>query len=92
MRNYLNLLRYRENSEAGPHNFGDGLDGSATCADGSRPGQDLPSLVVLFGIIVVPLALVSVTLIIIKQILLGTWCSLCPPAAAMPNRGCPFDR
>lgn len=48
----------------------------------SRRWRTMPWLVVLFGIMIVPLGLVSVTFIVIQPILLGTWCSLCLVAAA----------
>jgi len=48
----------------------------------SRRWRTMPWLVVLFGIMIVPLGLVSITFIVIQPILLGTWCSLCLIAAA----------
>ncbi|MGE0653809.1 MAG: vitamin K epoxide reductase family protein [Alphaproteobacteria bacterium] len=53
-----------------------GLIGSA------RRWRTMPWLVVLFGILIVPLGVVSITFIVIQPILLGTWCSLCLIAAA----------
>jgi nucleoside-diphosphate-sugar epimerase/uncharacterized membrane protein len=53
-----------------------GLMGSA------RRWRTMPWLVVLFGIMIVPLGVVSITFIIIQPILLGTWCTLCLIAAA----------
>ncbi|MBU2533105.1 MAG: NAD-dependent epimerase/dehydratase family protein, partial [Alphaproteobacteria bacterium] len=44
--------------------------------------RTMPWLVVLFGILIVPLGVVSITFIIIQPILLGTWCTLCLIAAA----------
>lgn len=48
----------------------------------SRRWRTMPWLVVLFGIMIVPLGLVSITFIVIQPILLGTWCTLCLIAAA----------
>lgn len=48
----------------------------------SRRWRTMPWLVVLFGVMIVPLGLVSITFIVIQPILLGTWCSLCLIAAA----------
>ncbi len=48
----------------------------------SRRWRTMPWLVFLFGIMIVPLGLVSITFIVIQPILIGTWCSLCLLAAA----------
>jgi nucleoside-diphosphate-sugar epimerase len=53
-----------------------GLMGSA------RRWRTMPWLVVLFGIMIVPLGVVSITFIVIQPIVLGTWCTLCLIAAA----------
>jgi len=38
--------------------------------------------VTLFGILIVPLGIVSITFIVIQPIIIGTWCTLCLVAAA----------
>lgn len=48
----------------------------------NRRWRTMPWLVTLFGIMIVPLGIVSITFIIIQPILLGTWCTLCLIAAA----------
>lgn len=48
----------------------------------SRRWRTMPWLVMLFGIMIVPLGIVSITFIVIQPILLGTWCTLCLIAAA----------
>jgi nucleoside-diphosphate-sugar epimerase len=53
-----------------------GLIGSA------RRWRTMPWLVVLFGIMIVPLGVVSITFIVIQPIVIGTWCTLCLIAAA----------
>lgn len=53
-----------------------GLMGSA------RRWRTMPWLVVLFGIMIVPLGVVSITFIIIQPIVIGTWCTLCLIGAA----------
>ena len=53
-----------------------GLMGSA------RRWRTMPWLVILFGIMIVPLGVVSITFIIIQPIIIGTWCTLCLIAAA----------
>lgn len=44
--------------------------------------RTMPWLVMLFGFMIVPLGIVSITFIIIQPIILGTWCTLCLIAAA----------
>jgi nucleoside-diphosphate-sugar epimerase/uncharacterized membrane protein len=53
-----------------------GLIGSA------RRWRTMPWLVMLFGLMIVPLGVVSLTFIIIQPIIIGTWCTLCLIAAA----------
>ncbi|SEM68173.1 vitamin K epoxide reductase family protein [Nitrosomonas marina] len=48
----------------------------------SRRWRTMPWLVILFGIMIVPLGIVSIFFIIIQPILIGTWCTLCLIAAA----------
>lgn len=48
----------------------------------TRRWRTMPWLVLLFGLMIVPLGIVSITFIIIQPILLGTWCTLCLIAAA----------
>lgn len=51
-------------------------------AGSSRRWRTTPWLVVIFGIMIVPLGVISITFIVIQPILLGTWCTLCLIAAA----------
>jgi nucleoside-diphosphate-sugar epimerase/uncharacterized membrane protein len=44
--------------------------------------RTMPWLVTFFGILIVPLGIVSITFIIIQPIVIGTWCTLCLIAAA----------
>jgi nucleoside-diphosphate-sugar epimerase/uncharacterized membrane protein len=44
--------------------------------------RTMPWIVALFGFLIVPLGIVSITFIVIQPILLGTWCLLCLVAAA----------
>lgn len=53
-----------------------GIIGSA------RRWRTMPWLVILFGVMIVPLGIVSIFFIIIQPILIGTWCTLCLIAAA----------
>lgn len=48
----------------------------------NRRWRTMPWLVVLFGFMIVPLGIVSITFIIIQPIIIGTWCTLCLIGAA----------
>ena len=47
-----------------------------------RRWRTMPWLVMLFGIMIVPLGIISIFFIIIQPIVIGTWCTLCLIAAA----------
>lgn len=47
-----------------------------------RRWRTMPWLTLLFGLLIVPLGVVSIYFIIIQPIVIGTWCSLCLLAAA----------
>ncbi|MBS0653219.1 MAG: vitamin K epoxide reductase family protein [Verrucomicrobia bacterium] len=49
---------------------------------GSRRWHTMPWLVFSFGILVVPVGLVSIVLIILQPVAVGAWCSWCLAAAA----------
>ena len=49
----------------------------------SRRWRTMPWLVLIFGIMIVPLGVVSITFIIIQPIVIGTWCTVCLIAALM---------
>ncbi len=44
--------------------------------------RTMPWLVLLFGLMIAPLGVVSITFIVIQPIVIGTWCTLCLIAAA----------
>ena len=44
--------------------------------------RTMPWLVLLFGFLIAPLGIVSITFIVIQPIVIGTWCTLCLIAAA----------
>lgn len=48
----------------------------------SRRWRTMPWMVAMFGIVVVPLGVVSITFIVIQPIVIGTWCTLCLVTAA----------
>ena len=47
-----------------------------------RRWRTMPWLVLLFGLMIVPLGVVSIFFIVIQPIVIGTWCTLCLIAAA----------
>lgn len=47
-----------------------------------RRWRTMPWLVIVFGLMIAPLGVVSITFIIIQPIVIGTWCTLCLVAAA----------
>ncbi len=48
-----------------------------TCQGGARRWRTTPWMVIIFGILVVPLGLTSITLVILQPLVVGAWCSLC---------------
>lgn len=52
--------------------------------------RTMPWMVTFFGILVVPLGVVSIYFIVIQPILIGTWCTLCLAAAAAMLAMIPF--
>jgi len=47
-----------------------------------RRWRTMPWMVLLFGLMIAPLGVVSITFIVIQPIVIGTWCTLCLIAAA----------
>lgn len=47
-----------------------------------RRWRTMPWLVLLFGLMIAPLGVISITFIVIQPIMIGTWCTLCLIAAA----------
>src|SRR5690606_1349977 len=47
-----------------------------------RRWRTMPWLVFLFGLMIAPLGVVSITFIIIQPIVIGAWCTLCLIGAA----------
>ncbi len=44
---------------------------------GTSRWRTMPWMVLLFGILVVPLGIVSITLVILQPVMVGAWCTLC---------------
>ncbi len=60
-------------------------------AGSARRWRTMPWLVILFGILIVPMGVVSITFIIIQPIVLDTWCTLCLIAATAMLLQIPFS-
>ncbi|MGH8178315.1 MAG: NAD-dependent epimerase/dehydratase family protein [Steroidobacter sp.] len=57
----------------------------------ARRWRTMPWLVILFGLMIVPLGVISLLFIIIQPILIGAWCTLCLIAAAAMLIQIPFS-
>lgn len=57
----------------------------------TRRWRTMPWLVTLFGFLIVPLGVVSITFIIIQPIVIGTWCTLCLIGAAAMVMQIPYS-
>ncbi len=64
-------------SDAGLGSFAYTLEFIATCQGGKARWRTSPWGVFLFGILVIPVSLVSVILIILQPVVVGSWCFLC---------------
>lgn len=64
-------------SDAGLGAFAYTLEFLFTCQGGKARWRTSPWGVLIFGILVVPVSLVSVLLIILQPLAVGTWCTLC---------------
>lgn len=57
---------------------------------GKNRWRTAPWAVLIFGILVIPVSLVSVLLIILQPLAVGTWCTLCLATASCMLAGIPF--
>jgi hypothetical protein len=62
----------------------------AACIGGKNRWRTAPWAVLIFGILVIPVSLVSVLLIILQPLSVGTWCALCLCTASCMLIGIPF--
>lgn len=62
----------------------------ATCQGSQTRWRTAPWLVFVFGILVVPVSLVSAILIILQPLVVGTWCTLCLITALCMLTAIPF--
>lgn len=63
--------------DAGLGAFAYTLEFLSTCQGGKARWRTSPWGVFVFGILVIPVSIVSVVLIILQPLVVGTWCSLC---------------
>lgn len=59
-------------------------------AGGKHRWRTMPWVVIIFGIMIVPLGVVSITLIILQPVSVGYWCSLCLASALISLTMIPF--
>ena len=64
-------------SDAGLGAMAYSLEALLACKGGERRWRQMPWLVMIFGVLVVPLSLTSIILIILQPTVVGAWCSLC---------------
>ncbi|MGI8892405.1 MAG: SPW repeat domain-containing protein [Bacteroidia bacterium] len=57
---------------------------------GTHRWRTMPWVVIIFGILIIPLGVVSITLIILQPIAVGYWCSLCLVSAVISLAMIPF--
>lgn len=66
------------------------LEFLSTCQGGKARWRTDPWLVLIFGILVIPVGLTSVTLVILQPLVVGTWCTLCLCTAVLMLTAIPF--
>lgn len=64
-------------SDAGMGALAYGLEALMGCKGGPGRWRTMPWMVALFGLLVVPLGLVSILLVMSQPIVVGAWCGLC---------------
>lgn len=62
----------------------------SACLGGKNRWRTAPWAVLIFGILVIPVSFVSVVLIILQPLVVGTWCTLCLLTAICMLLGIPF--
>lgn len=77
-------------SDAGLGAFAYTLEFFSACQGSTTRWRTAPWLVLIFGILVIPVSLVSTILIILQPLAVGTWCSLCLITAIAMLLGIPL--
>ena len=66
------------------------LDVLFGCAGGIHRWRTMPWVVIIFGILIIPLGVVSITLVILQPVSVGYWCTLCLTSALISMIMIPF--
>jgi hypothetical protein len=64
-------------SDAGLGAFSYMLDALMGCIGGENRWRTMPWVVIFFGILIIPLGAVSIILIILQPLAVGSWCTIC---------------
>ncbi|MFD2514411.1 vitamin K epoxide reductase family protein [Pontibacter locisalis] len=59
-------------------------------AGGTHRWRTMPWVVIIFGILIIPLGVVSITLVILQPVSVGAWCTLCLTSAMISLIMIPF--
>ncbi|MEK6477436.1 vitamin K epoxide reductase family protein [Catalinimonas sp. 4WD22] len=59
-------------------------------AGGIHRWRTMPWVVIIFGILIIPLGVVSITLVILQPVAVGSWCTLCLTSATVSLLMIPF--
>jgi uncharacterized membrane protein len=59
------------------------VEGISGLLGGTRRWRSMPWLVLLFGVLVIPLGVVSIVLVTLQPVAVGAWCSLCLMTAVL---------
>ena len=59
-------------------------------AGGTHRWRTMPWVVIIFGILIIPLGVVSITLVILQPVSVGYWCTLCLTSATVSLLMIPF--
>ncbi|WP_247236781.1 vitamin K epoxide reductase family protein [Telluribacter sp. SYSU D00476] len=60
------------------------------CAGGINRWRTMPWVVIIFAILIIPLGVVSITLVILQPVSVGYWCTLCLTSALISMLMIPF--
>lgn len=77
-------------SDAGLGAVSYALDAIAGLIGSTRRWRTMPWIVILFGVFILPLGIVSITLVILQPVSVGAWCTLCLMSALISMLMIPF--
>lgn len=64
-------------SDAGLGAFSYTVEAILGCIGGEKRWRTMPWLVLLFGVLVVPVGIISILLVILQPVVVGAWCTIC---------------